>query len=164
MLKLLCIVFSLFLSSVANSTGQIKDEFKIEKTTFRIKEQPLIQMIETDKITKIVKDDTAGKYDLIYHCSANHRGFKVIWRLYKNELYIDSIIKYPCDKFDIELEAKLVFPESKDYPIKASWFNGDISTKISAREYVFGKYTFDLLVYTFVDGKLVSRYIEEIKE
>lgn len=150
--KTLILIIILF-SNIANCANQIFDSLSVGDNSFKIKEQPLDLLISVKKVQE--------KYNLQL-CEQNKRGFYIRWSIVKDELRFSDIYKTACygeSKVSSELllEDVLLFPQIDEVPVIATWFTGEFTIQISETEYINNTPMHDSLVYSFKNGRLISR-------
>jgi len=101
-------------------------------------------------------------------CSAAWRGYKGIWVIDNDKLYLQLIIKNPCNQ-DPEYLKPAELIEQNESDGFASWYSGDISFRISRKSYfdksVDGKsgVEYEAVVFKIENGKVLSRTIEQVQ-
>lgn len=147
--------FFLFLSvsTVCSATGQIPDYLIIEKDTIPIFTNPLEQYFEKKGNRELPEFNGCGS-------TACWRGYKAIWRLEKDSLFLLEITschsKNHCmDAHNADLE-QMFGIDFQNNRVFASWFSGDIMAPMGELVYYvhmgYGSVYEDEKYYTFVNG------------
>ncbi len=161
-------VFLLCLSSLSFATEQIRDVLTVGGGYYHIRETPLSQLYDSEKLSSILKPEV---------CSGSWRGYKASWEIRDGHLWLTHIRKNPCNDSYESIKAETLFP-SKEYPIKAGWHNGKIilpvGEAISVMRKGFDKnnpengdylgYDLEAFVFNFGDGRLVSKGVEFVQK
>ena len=161
-------VISILVSFSCGATEQIKDTFVVGEGYYQIRELPLNQLYDQDKLSSIIKQEM---------CSASWRGYKANWTLKKGYLWLLSIQKNPCENGYNPIAASVLFSK-KEYPVKAVWYTGKIILPVSGAKYIMREgfdeenmkdgdllgYDLEAFVFNFVKGKLESKNVELIQK
>lgn len=149
--------------SSAYATRQIRDVLQISDNYYPIRELPLNSLHSEDDLIKIIEPEL---------CTASWRGYQASWEIREGSLWLTDIEKNPCPPGGYEqLKASALF-ENKTYPIKATWFTGEIRLQITETEYLFIDndenneligVNYEALTFEFKEGRFISKKIEPIE-
>ena len=167
-MKNILFTFILSLCSSCFATEQIKDVLTVGEGSYHIQEVPLNQLIEHDELSAILKQQM---------CTASWRGYKASWELKDGLLWLKHIRMNPCSDTYESIDASILFKE-KEYPIKASWYNGKIILPVGETKYIMRDgfdednwrdgdligYDQEAFVFNFVKGRLESKGVELIQK
>ena len=165
-LSLMSLFFSSALFACSTiATQQILEEIIVDNLLYQIESNPLESLYDYDEIHLML--ETEG------FCSANWRGYKGVWEIKNDQLYLNSLVKGACDRNAPTVDPEFFFGE-KSYPLKAAWFSGRIEVRTSERQFEtledpdggnrihIEKYT--ATVYEFSSGDLVYKADENIEQ
>lgn len=164
----LVVVFLLCLSPFCFATEQIRDVLTVENGFYHIQETPLSQLYDHEELSSILKHQ---------RCTGSWRGYKASWALRDGFLWLTHIRKNPCSDSYESVEAKALF-DGEEYPVKASWYNGNIALPVgeakavvregsdesNSREDDLLGYDVEAFVFNFENGKLVSKGVELVQK
>ncbi|MCG7530780.1 hypothetical protein MHM98_05340 [Psychrobium sp. MM17-31] len=164
--KLRCfpLLFLTLITMGASATQQIREVLELDGARFDIDEFPLDSHPEIVELVKKIDSRT---------CSAAWRGYKALWTIRKDKLYLSHIVKNPCaEKSRRKLRsAEYIYPnnlfntETSDYI--ANWYSGKITFRISDKVYVYKSgvtgQKYEAVVYDILNGEVISRNIETVE-
>ena len=158
-MKFLVLLILVLSSFKVVATQQIEETLDLGGVRFNIEEFPLESH---PKYTALVEKVGSGV------CSASWRGYKGIWSIGQDKLYLFHVIKDPCGEKSEYLDpAELMGMEETD--VVAQWYTGKITFRISRKSYlnrssegVSGE-TYEAVVYQIKNGNVLSRSIEKVE-
>lgn len=118
------ILILLFWAPLALSTVQRPDSIIIDG-----EERILVGIVTSEPLEQLLDRRPLAKYRLSWFrrefCTASWIGFRAIWKLQDDKLFLVSLISDPCGSNTTEVPLSMVFWPRRA-PILASWFSGTL--------------------------------------
>ncbi|MGP9802790.1 hypothetical protein [Rheinheimera sp. NSM] len=164
------ILFLVVMTNYAHATQQIEETFIIDGDSFGLDMgpgdvSPLDSLYTFEEIHQMLESQG--------WCSANWRGYKGTWEVKNNQLFLTSLVKEACSENPPLVDPVLFFGE-KAYPLKATWFSGNIKVRLSHDTYKYCKtddnkekmigYEYEAMVYEFSNGDFIYNSNQLVKE
>ncbi len=140
----------------AEATAQISDRIVIDGRTDPLFTEPLEDAFRTHKKlwSNLMEHVSIGD------CSASRRGYRAIWEVRENALFLAAVHVNPCGGGGKLLPLEKLFPGTTG-PIKATWFSGTLRVPQGQQiEYVHMGYESRYeryLLLEMVEGELMHR-------
>jgi hypothetical protein len=157
-MRLLTISLLLWVSTASQAAIHMPDQFIVDGVLHDVDSHPLDKLYPYTEIQAMLPN--------LQQCGAEQRGYKGIWELKNQQLYLNTLLQSDCKSTSSRIDPQLLFTETQ-YPLKAGWFNGVIKVPLTDKDYkhclndkgseeTIG-YAYLAMVYEFIGGELVKQ-------
>lgn len=160
-MKRIAIILFLFISTYVSIFGspQAPEFIVIGKDTFAIYQLPIIGLkdrMERKLYRMLWKEGNIDKYEIPHGLA---RGYRALWEIVDNKLYLIKILNISDSDSDIVLR-KTFGKKFQSGKVHADWFTGDIAVskdKLLRWDGIFSRTHMSEDIYQFINGNLVNK-------
>lgn len=162
-MRLFCISLLLWWCGQTQAVVDAPEQFIVDGVAHDVETNPLEKLYPADEL----------RSKLAQYCAVPQKNYQGTWELKDQQLFLNNLRQNDCKTAVNSIDPQLLFKQ-KQYPLKASWFNGAIKVALTEKDYKYcltkeGSdqtigYAYLAMVYEFIDGKLIKQSEQLVTE